>query len=537
MDTFQLSKPKGNDSTNTSEKNSADMTRFESESTTRVPSLVDPLERPQGPQRSDTQNEAMASLAAAEDPDHKPKKFSDMWPKDWRAYLCLFGGFCQMFISWGYVNAFGTYASYYDRFLLPDADNLLMNLIGGTMCFVILLLSFVIGRLVDAGHIRMVLCVGTVFLAAGTFSLGAVNGEAKENEGNYGGIWATQGFLTGLGMACHFVSSSQVVSTWFIDTKSFAVGFVACGASVGGAVISTMARYLNQSMGFNNASNCVAALVTGMSVLTIFICRPNPEHPHNKSTKWRFSTFWDNSAFHNACFNWLSAAVFFIFLGFYPVFFNLEDWAANMGVAFSTTERPLDISPNAIETFALLSFMNGSSFIGRLVSAGLSDHLGEKYGALHVHAVVTFVCSILLLAFWTTAKTVATAIGFVVVFGVFSGAVIGLPAASMAFVIGKRDTQAQAKLGQRVGMMYTMAAIPALIGPIIVGHLITRYNSFLTAQLWTGGSLMASAVCMCVCAYYERRQRKRRQSAISVNPKLPFDSSFRSIVGLRRKEG
>ncbi|KAK4890747.1 hypothetical protein LTR27_010566 [Elasticomyces elasticus] len=537
MDTFQLSKPKGNDSTNTSEKNSADMTRFESESTTRVPSLVDPLERPQGPQRTDTQNEAMASLAAAEDPDHKPKKFSDMWPKDWRAYVCLFGGFCQMFISWGYVNAFGTYASYYDRFLLPDADNLLMNLIGGTMCFVILLLSFVIGRLVDAGHIRMVLCVGTVFLAAGTFSLGAVNGEAKENEGNYGGIWATQGFLTGLGMACHFVSSSQVVSTWFIDTKSFAVGFVACGASVGGAVISTMARYLNQSMGFNNASNCVAALVTGMSVLTIFICRPNPEHPHNKSTKWRFSTFWDNSAFHNACFNWLSAAIFFIFLGFYPVFFNLEDWAANMGVAFSTTQRPLDISPNALETFALLSFMNGSSFIGRLVSAGLSDHLGEKYGALHVHAFVTFVCSILLLAFWTTAKTVASAIGFVVVFGIFSGAVIGLPAASMAFVIGKRDTQAQAKLGQRVGMMYTMAAVPALTGPIIVGHLITKFNSFLTAQLWTGGSLMASALCMCVCAYYERRQRKRRQSAISVNPKLPFDSSFKSIVGLRRKEG
>jgi len=92
---------------------------------------------------------------------------------------------------------------------LPGADNLLMNVVGGTECFVILLLSFVVGRLVDAGHIRKVLFVGTILLGVGTFSLSAVNGDAGNGDGNYGAIWATQGFLTSLGMACHFVSSSQ----------------------------------------------------------------------------------------------------------------------------------------------------------------------------------------------------------------------------------------------------------------------------------------------------------------------------------------
>ncbi|TKA74847.1 hypothetical protein B0A55_05333 [Friedmanniomyces simplex] len=410
-------------------------------------------------------NEALASLAAPpSEPEHeRPKTFREMWPKDWRAYLCLLGGFLQMFISWGYVNAFGTYASFYDSVLLPKADNLLMNLIGGTMCFVILLLSFVVGRLVDAGHIGKVLFTGTILLGAGTFSLSLVNGDAGEGDGNYGGIWATQGFLTSLGMACHFVSSSQVVATWFIDTKSFAVGVVACGASVGGAVISTMARYLNQQVGFNTASRHVATLVLLLSATTVLLCRPNPAHPRNPSPQWRWSTFWDSTALRSPCFCWLSAATFSIFLGFYPVFFNLEEWASASGLAFRGPDRPQGLSPDALETFALLSMMNGSSFVGRLLAAGIADHLGI-YGALHVHAFVTAAASILLMAFWTTANTVGKAVAFVLLFGMFSGAVIGLPPASMAFIIGKRDKLAQARLGQRVGMMYSIASLPALVG-------------------------------------------------------------------------
>jgi len=302
-----------------------------------------------------------------------------------------------------------------------------------------------------------------------------------------------------------------VVATWFTETKSFAVGVVACGASAGGAVISTMVRFLNQQAGFNSASRYVATLLFILSATTVIICRPNPEHPRNTSAKWRWSTFWDKTAFRNPCFCWLSAAIFFIFLGFYSVFFNLEAWAAATGIAFRGNSRPEGIPPNAIETFALLSMMNGSSFIGRLLSAGIADHLGS-YGALHVHGFVTAAASILLMAFWTTANTVGKAIGFVLLFGMFSGAVIGLPPASMAFIIGKTDKLAQARLGQRVGMMYSIASLPALVGPLIAGHLITQFGTFLAVQLWSGGCLMASAACMGVCMYYERRCLPRRTS-------------------------
>ncbi|KAK0882501.1 pre-rRNA processing [Friedmanniomyces endolithicus] len=489
MDAVALATRNNLESADTSEKVSNEMTR--SAGNSAGPGSC--IDAPAMAVHDD--NEAMASLAAVPSRvQHEMPKTSRLrWPTDWRAYLCLVGGFLQMFISWGYVNAFGTYASYYKSVLLPGADNLLMNVVGGTECFVILLLSFVVGRLVDAGHIGKVLFVGTILLGVGTFSLSAVNGDAGKGDGNYGAIWATQGFLTSLGMACHFVSSSQVVATWFTETKSFAVGVVACGASAGGAVISTMVRYLNQQVGFNNASRYVATMLFVLSATTVLICRPNPEHPRKSSAKWRWSTFWDKTAFRNPCFCWLSAAVFFIFLGFYPVFFNLEAWAPRPGSHFAATA-----------TFALLSMMNGSSFLGRLLSAGIADHLGS-YGALHVHGFVTAAASILLMAFWTTANTVGKAIGFVLLFGMFSGAVIGLPPASMAFIIGKTDKLAQARLGQRVGMMYSIASLPALVGPLIAGHLITQFGTFLAVQLWSGGCLMASAACMGVCMYYERR--------------------------------
>ncbi|KAK3105457.1 hypothetical protein LTR53_018402, partial [Teratosphaeriaceae sp. CCFEE 6253] len=89
------------DSITSSKKPSAEMSRSGSTS-----SGLSPFDR--APQRtfSHDDNAAVASLAAPpEEEEHAPATtFRDMWPKQPRAYLCLFGGFMQMFVSWGYVN-------------------------------------------------------------------------------------------------------------------------------------------------------------------------------------------------------------------------------------------------------------------------------------------------------------------------------------------------------------------------------------------------------------------------------------------------
>lgn len=71
-----------------------------------------------------------------------------------------------------------------------------------------------------------------------------------------------------------------------------------------------------------------------------------------------------------------------------------------------------------------------------------------------------------------------------------------MPPASIAHVLGRSNKEEQRKLGQWTGMMYSVAAIFALTGPVIAGHLVSHYHRYITVQLWSGSCLFLGAVCM-----------------------------------------
>ncbi|KAF2863396.1 MFS general substrate transporter [Piedraia hortae CBS 480.64] len=397
-----------------------------------------------------------------------------------------------MFNSWGLVNACGTYASFYMQTLLPKTDVLLFNLVGSTQSALVLLLSAPVGRFLDANHSFHLILIGSIFVVVGSFVLSTVNGAAKYGQGTYILVWLCQGFITGLGMACFFVTSSQVVATWFKRKRGLAIGIVASGASIAGLVYPMMNRMLTEKVGFNNAQRYVSTVTACTCLMALFAARPSPDHPWRIDVRWsKFRTYFDPTAYGNASYNWFTVGVCWLFFGFYVVFFNLEEWAVATGVGSRGVATPTTKTlSGALQTYLLLSIMNVCSTFGRLGSA----YLGDKFGALRVHACVTFIAAMLILTCWTTAKTVSAAMGFVVVFGIFSGAVIGLPPASVAHILGPDHIN---KLGQWTGILYSSSAIFALTGPVIAGHLITAYNrNFLTVQLWSGFCLLFSSGCM-----------------------------------------
>jgi MFS family permease len=132
----------------------------------------------------------------------------------------------------------------------------------------------------------------------------------------------------------------------------------------------------------------------------------------------------------------------------------------------------------------------------------------DRTGPLNMHIVSQILSSLLCMVLWSLAGSTSAAIAFCVLFGMTSGAVIGLPPASMANILsGTYNTPehkhlSHSKLGQWTGMMYSMAAIPSLVGPVVAGHLVTKYNTYITVQMWAGANLMVSAVCMLVCRWY-----------------------------------
>lgn len=67
------------------------------------------------------------------------------------------------------------------------------NLVGATQSFVVLILSAIVGRFLDAGHQRTLIITGTVLVSLGSFMLSICNGSGGYNEGNYWLTWLTQG--------------------------------------------------------------------------------------------------------------------------------------------------------------------------------------------------------------------------------------------------------------------------------------------------------------------------------------------------------
>ena len=266
-----------------------------------------------------------------------------------------------------------------------------------------------------------------------------------------------------------------------------------------------MLRYLIASVGFNNAVRYVTTVNAITAIVAVLLAVPSTSHQFRKPEKWLSKRVWvDTSAFRDASFCWFTASIAALFLGFYCVFFSLEEWAAVTGIAYKG--KPPPGVTRGLSTYWLLSIMNACSTFGRLSSAWLCDH----FGALNVHMTVTLVSSLLCLILWTLARSLAPALVFAIVFGMFSGSVIGLPPASMAAILGP-EPHRQARLGQWTGMMYTAAAPFALIGPVISGHLITAYETFLTVQIWSGLCLFLSAVCMAMAIHYGRRKNKLEQ--------------------------
>ena len=275
------------------------------------------------------------------------------------------------------VNTYGTFQSYYKVHLLHNRDTTQITLIGGTQSFCILLASFVTGRLLDAGHHRLLSVTGGVLTTFGMFMLSLCGGNGGRSEGNYLAIWLTQGLTVGLGMSCMFVMSSQVVATWFVKKRGLAVGITASGASIAGLVYPILFKYVLADYGFATAVRYFSIVVGVTSFIAVFCANPNPAAVIRVPEKWLKAEVWfDKTAFDRRPYVWFVATMCLVFLGFYPVFFNLERWAQwkHIGVKEDLAGGTGGLAgESGFRTFYFLSMSNGCSTIGRILGAYLSD--------------------------------------------------------------------------------------------------------------------------------------------------------------------
>lgn len=127
-----------------------------------------------------------------------------------------------------------------------------------------------------------------------------------------------------------------------------------------------------------------------------------------------------------------------------------------------------------------------------------------RFGALNVYICAASATSIFCYLFWPLAGNTASGIAFCVLFGVFGGAVVALPAACVSEILAEK----QERLGQWTGMSFTLSAAWSLAGPAIVGALVSQFG-ILAPGLWGGSCLLLAALCMAAARYHAGQEARR----------------------------
>ncbi|KAF3917186.1 hypothetical protein ABW20_dc0104443 [Dactylellina cionopaga] len=396
-------------------------------------------------------------------PDEAQREMGEITYPDggFHAWVQVFAAFLLLCTGWGIVVSYGVFETYYSSLSPPLATSAGTSLIGSIQAFLLLFVGFFTGRLYDGGHFRIIMSVGSILMWAGLFATGFC-------EMTYWKILLCQGVVTGTGMGFLFTPSVAVVSTYFYKKRALANGFVASGSSVGGIIFPILTRKLIPALGFRYTMIVNSFIVLSLLILSNLILSPRKDIPPRRK-----GPLIDLNSFKDPTYMLFVFGMLAAFSGLYMPFFYIEVWAKKMGF-----ER------NGLETFYLVSILNGASTFGRVVP----NFIADRIGSINMQIPAMIISGILILC-WIPIKTFQGLIAFVVLYGFFSGVFISLPPASVASI-----TPDVTYFGVRMGMMFSIASVGSLTGTPISGALIhAQGGSHDWARIWSGCIMLFSA--------------------------------------------
>lgn len=173
-------------------------------------------------------------------------------------------GHLVVFNTWGLINSFGVFQSYYVTSLnRPPSD---ISWVGSIQVFLLFFVGTFTGRLTDAGYCRYVFGFGTFLACLGTFMTSLST--------TYWQLLLAQGICTGLGNGCLFCPSLAVLSTYFSKKRSLAIGIAAGGSATGGIVFPIMVQKLLPQIGFGWTMRSLAFVQLGCLLVANLFVRP-----------------------------------------------------------------------------------------------------------------------------------------------------------------------------------------------------------------------------------------------------------------------
>ncbi|KAH8106910.1 MFS general substrate transporter [Cristinia sonorae] len=380
--------------------------------------------------------------------------------KGLRAWMVVVGSFCGNFATFGYVNSWGVFQSYYERTLLSTTPPSTIAWIGSiqySLCFVP---GLVTGRLYDKGIVKLPLGLASATLVAGTF----ITAECKE----YWQFLLCQGFFIGFSCGVIFGPAMGLISHWFKKRRGLALGISASGSSLGGTVFPIAARHLIETAGFKWCMRTLGFIQLFALIITNLTLdrRGAPSKVPRKMI--------DLKAFKSPAYTMWCLSGMVIFLGLYTVLTYIDVSAVSAG-----------LSPSF--TFYLVAIANASSSLGRVIGG----HIGDRIGPINAMIPPTLIAGGLTYA-WPFARTTPHFVVIAIFYGITSGVFVSLINAPFMAMGNPHD------VGTKVGMAMTIIAIGAITGPPISGAIYTASGGYKDMGYYAGSVIILSCVMMAI---------------------------------------
>lgn len=343
------------------------------------------------------------------------------------AWLHVLGGFCLFFNSWGILNTFGVYQTYYESGALFQESSSTISWIGAMQAYMVLFVGFLTGPIFDRGHFRPLLAIGSFLIVFGHMMLSISD--------KYYQVLLSQGFCVGIGAGCLFLPCVAILPTYFSTRIGLAVGLAAAGSSMGGVIYPIAFYKLIDEVGFGWATRIIGFIALGTLVIPNVVMKIRFSPPKARKLV-------DLSAFTDPKFMFFVIGTAIGFIGLYVIFFFISYYAGEQRITDSAM------------SFYIVPILNSASIFGRTLPNALSD----KTGPINLIAPGAFIVGILIFSM-IAVTTEAAIIIIAILVGFFSGVFIALPPVCVVAL-----TDDKSKIGTRIGMAFGIIGFGVLAG-------------------------------------------------------------------------
>lgn len=352
-----------------------------------------------------------------------------------------------MAVSAMVISAYSVVAVPLDAEFRPSRMVLMLAMTAQSL--VAMLISPMVGNLMDRVSMRALMAVGTGFIVAGFLAL-SLTTSIEQVLVVYGLLMAPGGVLLGS------MAATVLLSRWFDARRGMALGIAMTGIGLGGLLFPPLIQALLDSFPWREAFRLLALIVLVCAVPAVLLVRdrpieerspaqanaagattaaPAPPAPLTTAAILRDPSFW------------LLAAVLAVILsGMKGTITNLVPLALDEGIGSS-------------EAALLISLISATGLLAKLVFASLADRLNPRY--FIAISLAGFAAGMVCLV-QAESGYVVIAIG-VAVIGLLAGWTVPLQGLLLPLVFGK------AVIGKVAGLLNLFVFAAALASPPLFG--------------------------------------------------------------------